>query len=293
MQTIEQLRRKIASADDLKSIVRTMKVLAAVNIRQYEKAVDSLGDYNRTVEMGLQILVKSRPEIVATAREAPPAETLAVIFGSDQGMCGQFNEEISSFAFENLRKKNIPRDQRFLVPIGERVAAILENEKERVEKKYSLPGSVAAITHVVQQILIDIEEWNAKTGFQNVLLFFNKHLSGSSYKAEVIRILPIDRIWLLVLQQREWPSHMIPQFTAHWEKLFSSLLHQYLFVSLYRAFAESLASENASRLVAMQGAEQNIEEMLSGLNDQYHQRRQMTITEEILDIVSGFEALNG
>jgi F-type H+-transporting ATPase subunit gamma len=77
------------------------------------------------------------------------------------------------------------------------------------------------------------------------------------------------------------------------EALFSSLVREYLFVSLYRAFAESLASENASRLASMQAAEKNIEERLRELSAQYHQQRQMSITSELLDIVSGFEALTG
>jgi len=76
------------------------------------------------------------------------------------------------------------------------------------------------------------------------------------------------------------------------KSLFSSLIREYLFVSLFRAFAESLASENASRLAAMQGAEKNIEEQLGELNRRYHQQRQMSITEELLDIVSGYEALS-
>jgi F-type H+-transporting ATPase subunit gamma len=77
------------------------------------------------------------------------------------------------------------------------------------------------------------------------------------------------------------------------DQLFSALIRQYLFVSLFRACAESLASENASRLAAMQGAERNIEERLEELQTQFHQQRQMTITEELLDIVAGFEALSG
>ena len=75
------------------------------------------------------------------------------------------------------------------------------------------------------------------------------------------------------------------------ERLFTKLIRQYLFVSLYRAFAESLASENASRLASMQGAERNIEERLADLNAQFHRQRQMSITEELLDIVAGYEAL--
>ena len=76
-----------------------------------------------------------------------------------------------------------------------------------------------------------------------------------------------------------------------WDRIFRSLIREYLFVSVYRAFANSLASENASRLAAMQNAEKNIEERLEELDVQFHRQRQMTITEELLDIVAGFEAL--
>lgn len=84
---------------------------------------------------------------------------------------------------------------------------------------------------------------------------------------------------------------MLPMFTMDRDQLFSVLIRQYLFVSLHRAFAESLASENASRLASMQNAQSNIAEQLEELTSTYHQRRQMSVTEELLDIVSGFEAL--
>jgi len=84
----------------------------------------------------------------------------------------------------------------------------------------------------------------------------------------------------------------VPIFRMDCNRLFSSLIREYLFVSLYRAFAESLASENASRLASMQNAEKNIEEQMQDLNVQFHRTRQMTITEELLDIVAGFEALS-
>ena len=81
-------------------------------------------------------------------------------------------------------------------------------------------------------------------------------------------------------------------FTMDADQLFSALVRQYLFVSLFRACAESLASENASRLAAMRGAERNIGERITELTGQFHQVRQMAITEELLDIAGGFEAMN-
>jgi F-type H+-transporting ATPase subunit gamma len=75
------------------------------------------------------------------------------------------------------------------------------------------------------------------------------------------------------------------------KRLFVRFIRQYLFASLYRAFAESLASENASRLASMKGAERNIEERLSELSSLFRRQRQISITGELLDIVSGFKAL--
>ena len=75
------------------------------------------------------------------------------------------------------------------------------------------------------------------------------------------------------------------------DQLFSSLVRQYLFFTLYRAFVEFLASDNASRLLSMQAAEKNIEEHLNDLNVQFHRQRQAAITSELLDVVTGFEAL--
>ena len=72
-----------------------------------------------------------------------------------------------------------------------------------------------------------------------------------------------------------------------------ALLREYLFVSLFRACAESLASENASRLAAMQRADKNIDELLENLNGKFHRLRQAGIDEELFDVISGFEALSG
>jgi F-type H+-transporting ATPase subunit gamma len=107
----------------------------------------------------------------------------------------------------------------------------------------------------------------------------------------MVQLLPVNREWLKEIAKKKWDSKSLPIFRMDGDLIFSSLIREYLFVSLYRAFAESLASENASRLASMQNAEKNIEEQLQDLNVQFHRTRQMTITEELLDIVAGFEAL--
>jgi hypothetical protein len=86
------------------------------------------------------------------------------------------------------------------------------------------------------------------------------------------------------LTREPWPTRILPMFTMDRQALFSELIQQYLFAFLFRAFADSLASENASRLAAMQGAERNIRDRLGDLTRFYYQQRQMSITGELLDI---------
>lgn len=269
-----------------------MKALAAVSIRQYQRAVESLAEYNRTVEMGLQIVLKQSRESFAQ-RGGSKARLGAIIFGTDQGLCGQINSIIVSHAMEEMDRLSIKREDRIVIAVGMRAADILEDMGQRVTETLTTPGSTAGITPMVQDIILFLEDWRFRKQVEKMYLFYNQYLSGASYRPCTLRLLPVHEEWLKNLEKKRWESRTLPIFTMDWEKIFRSLIREYLFVSLYRAFAESLASENASRLASMQSAERNIEERLEELYGQFHRQRQMTITEELLDIVSGFEALGG
>ncbi len=297
MQSLEALTAKIDSIKDLQSVVKTMKALAMVSIRQYETAVTALTDYDRTVEMGLQILLRYRyfseqPVMLPLdITKYKTNENLGVIiFGSDRGLCGQFNEQIVSYTLEHLKQQQIEPEKCTVAAVGARLIPYLEAAKQKIYKQFTLPNSVAGITSMVQEILLMIERW--RSPIDRIIIVYNKSLSAASYRPQSLQLLPLNPKWLQRLEQEPWHSEGLPTFTMDWSKLFSSVIRQYLFVSLYRAFAESLASENASRLASMQAAQKNIEERLAELNAQYRHQRQSSITSELIDIVSGFEALN-
>ena len=153
------------------------------------------------------------------------------------------------------------------------------------------PSSTAGITPLVQEIIMVIDEWHFQHNVDHFMLFYNEYVTGATYHPHMLQLLPVNREWLKEIAKKKWDSKSLPIFRMDGDQIFSSLIREYLFVSLYRAFAESLASENASRLASMQNAEKNIEEQMEDLHVQFHRTRQMTITEELLDIVAGFEAL--
>ena len=131
----------------------------------------------------------------------------------------------------------------------------------------------------------------AVSGKNDIYLFYNKLKRGVIFEPFQFHLFPLDQEWLKALASKKWPSRNLPLYTIPWDQLFYSFVHQFFYISLYRAFIESMASENASRLTAMQKAEENIEERLDNLNSQFNRQRQNAITEELLDIIAGFEAL--
>lgn len=292
MQTIESLKKTIKSAEDLQSVVKTMKALAAVSIRQYQRAVESLTDYTKTVEMGLQIALRNKPESFEFVQAAPFNRMGAIIFGSDQGLCGQLNEQISVHAIDEMDKLGIDKAQRTIMTVGLRVNGFIEDAGLTITESLTVPGSTAGITPMVQEIIMVLDEWIIRKQIHHIYLFYNEYMTGAAYRQKTLHMLPVDRAWLKNLESKKWPTKTLPTFRMDWDDLFRGLIHEYLFASLYRAFAESLASENASRLAAMQNAEKNIEERLQELHGQFHRKRQMNITEELLDIVAGFEAMS-
>lgn len=292
MQTLESLGRHIQSVQDLQSMVKTMKGLAAVNVRQYEQAVDALRDYNRSLELGMQIVLQQAPGAWGFTPSGSDQPVAIVVLGSDQGMCGQFNARIVTHAAARLEESGAGPDQTAALVVGMRAAAEWEASGTRTNVALNVPGSVAEITRRVEELLLRIDRWREERRAGRVWLFHQRPLGGASYEPHFQQVVPLDAAWLDSLRGRPWPTRMLPMFTMDAQTLFSSITRQYLFTTFYRGLAESLASENAARLAAKQAAEKNVEERLDELTAQYHRRRQNTITEELLDVTAGFELLS-
>jgi F-type H+-transporting ATPase subunit gamma len=289
-EQLEVLHRRLHTAGELKSIVRTMKTLAAVSIVPYERAVQSLTDYFRTVELGLTACLGKIRKAAGNNTDRPATErTGVVVFGSDQGMVGQFNETLANFVLRELQL--IPGKKR-LWPIGERIAWRLSAPDIDLLPPHSVPDTVAAITPLTAAILESVQQCRENRNVSRVLVFHNQHLVGKGYRPVRQLLLPFDGEWLEEVAQRKWPTKMIPQIMPIEAQTFAALLREYLFVSLFRACAESLASESASRLAAMQAAERKIGDLIDELQLEFNQTRQNSIDEELFDVITGYEALS-
>jgi F-type H+-transporting ATPase subunit gamma len=291
--TTATLQRKIGSAGDLQSVVRTMKALAASSIGQYENSVLALADYYRTVELGLGACFRAgNPAVLMAApREQEDSGDIgAIVFGSDQGLVGQFNEVVADYAVKALT--GLPGKPRVWA-VGERVHARLADSGFPPIGLFPVPTSVRAITPLVGRIQIESEAHRAKGEYARLYVFHNRPQAGALYEPVAQRLLPLDAQWQRGLAEVRWPTATLPEVMCGAHTTLRALLREYLFISLFRACAESLASENASRLAAMERANKNIDDLLETLHGKFHRVRQSGIDEELSDVISGFEALTG
>jgi F-type H+-transporting ATPase subunit gamma len=314
--TSGSLSRKIRRAGDLQAVVRTMKALAASSIGQYEQSVRALGDYYRTVELGLGVCLREMSLLPRPTNggigveESPPAPVSptgselpehrkigAVVFGSDQGLVGQFNEVVADYALKALAA--MPGKPEVWA-VGERVHACLVDAGLTVQGLFPVPTSVKAITPLVGEILVEHEALRVSgdDATSEFTLFYNRSTSVADKVFAPVgqRLLPLDANWQRDLAALPWPSPQLPEIVvgeAARVTTLRGLIREYLFVSLFRACAESLASENASRLAAMERADRNIDDLLEEMNSRFHQLRQSSIDAELFDVIAGFEALGG
>ena len=291
--SIASLRRQIGNAGDLQSVVRTMKALAALSIGQYERSVSALADYYRTVELGLGACFRESGRATAPGEHKAPSKAKAigaVVLGSDQGLVGQFNEVVADYAIKTLAARP-GRPQ--IWAVGERVHARLTDAGLPPVGLFAEPNSVQAITALVGRIQIESEPQRAKGRYNEVYVFHNRKQAGALYAPVSQRLLPLDAQWQQGLAQVDWPTGNLPEIMGGDITTLRALIREYLFISLFRACAESLASENASRLAAMERADKNIAELLEHLHGTFHRLRQSGIDEELFDVIAGFEALVG
>jgi F-type H+-transporting ATPase subunit gamma len=289
--TTAGLSRKITSAGDLQSVVRTMKALAASSIGQYQESVRALGDYYHTVELGMGAISRQYEPTSPTGERKGAGEagaTCAIVFGSDQGLVGQFNEVVVDFALKSLG--NLAGELQVWA-VGERVRSRLADTGLAVAGIFPVPNSVKAITPLVGQIQIESETDRATGEVTRVYVFHNRPKSGALYEPVSQRLLPLDTRWQQSLAKVSWPTRALPEVMGPGTTAMGALIREYLFISLFRACAESLASENASRLAAMERANKNIDELLEQLHGTFHRLRQSGIDEELFDVIAGFEEL--
>lgn len=286
METAESLRRQLEVAEGLHSVVTTMKALAAVEMREYERAVQALVESVRVIQFGFQILFRHDQALVPADEPPGNAATIVVVFGSDQGLCGPLNRSIVRYALAQVGSAQI-------MAVGLRVARELEMVERPPAATFGSPSSLSGVGDSVDALLVALDEMRRDHPAARVVLVHHRPRGRLGYEPRVSTVVPLDTRLLQAISRRPWPTRQIPSFAGDARLLLQALTRQAVSYSFHRAFTEARASEHAGRLIAMQNAEQSIADRVEELSLGLRRVRQATVTAELLDVVAGFEAVQG
>ncbi|MDR1425807.1 MAG: F0F1 ATP synthase subunit gamma [Rickettsiales bacterium] len=297
MDALNALKNNLKSTNNLKEIVFAMKAMAVANIKIYEKVVLNLLKYQSNIDLGLQAIIKQHPKALeayssyagegSSEKNRNSRKTIALVIGSNQGLCGKFNDKIVDFFIENIHHL----DTYYVVTVGNRVNTLVNAKKINVNKHFSMPNSKKQLIWLVYSIFNFIDLTLTNDRLTRVVIYFTNYSTKGAGSPTKKRILPLDRKSFDKLREKEWPTNNIPYWRLDSEKLISGFVQQCMFVNIYLTLVNSIASEQISRIETLQGAEQNIKDRISEITLQINQTRQNTITTELLDMISGVKLL--
>ncbi len=283
MPLLKEIEKQLKGVRSLKDIVHSMRSLAAVNLYKTEKVLQSIRQYRLMIQggLGLANYLLPAPGPEREGRSALP--TAYLIFTSDQGLSGSFNEKIIDF----VQQYESPSVEILYMVSGIRGRDLLQERKINVFLHTSAPSSIDGIKKAMRDLSDTLYLYYSEGRFGSLILFYNVYASVGRFTPMAFSVLPLD----ITQFKRDKSLPTQPHLYLTPEELLPLLLEEYLFIELYRALAESLASENGSRLKSMDSAGKNIDKKIEELLQLYRISRQEEITSEMLEIISGAEAL--
>lgn len=287
-QTLETLNHRMATLQSIRSIVRTMKTLSAVNAAPYDRAAASIKAYHETILQGLQIFAMSAPLPEVMAEVDSHAPKIALVFGSDHGLCGGYNETIAAAA-----KAHVSGKDWHILAVGAQMEDALNGLGLAISSRFMPPASPDGIGRLAGEILVALDDYRVGVQENEIALTLTfMQRSGHGLQAAVTEeLLPLSPTFLMDLAKRPWDSRSLPILMMDDVAIFTALIRNHLFASLFRAAAEAIATENAARLALMQQAERAIDDRYEEMLQAVRSARQSEITNELLDVITGFEAL--
>jgi F-type H+-transporting ATPase subunit gamma len=261
-----------------------MRNLAAVYVRRAESTLQATRPYAKIVETALDQALTHLTETAAPQQAHESA--VAIVFASDQGLCGTFNEKVVDKLWE-FRRTQTPFP---VMVVGLRGRALLRQRGVEPDFAVPAPTSLEGITAQVRDISRQLFDFISDRSATGLYFVFNRYVSMGSFEETVIQVLPPDRSRLSPEDMNaEFPYD--PLLTMLPEELLEALVDEYFFIQLFQALLESHASENGARLAAMTAASTNIEKRSGEIRKHYRTARQEAVTSELLDVVGGAEAM--
>lgn len=284
MSTLRDIKRRILSVKNTEQITKAMKMVAASRLRRAQDAILASRPYaHKMLEVLSSLALRTNPQAHPLLQTREPRKVDLVVVTSDRGLCGAFNSNIIRRAEEFMRKNS---DWDFTLHLIGRKANDYFKRRDYNIRKVSLnilsdvsfPNAIAIGEDVVQNYLSE--------EFDQVYMVYNEFKSAIQQKVIVEQLLPIKP---MDISEDYYPVEYT--FEPSEEVLLEELLPRHINIQVYRVFLESAASEHGARMTAMEAASKNAAEMIDKLTLLYNRTRQAAITTELIEVVSGKEAM--
>jgi F-type H+-transporting ATPase subunit gamma len=287
--SLRDIRNRIGSVKSTRQITKAMKMVAAAKLRRAQDAVLKTRPYAMLLDQALARVAQraaaeeTAPHPLLEQRSARTAEV--VVITSDRGLAGGFNSNIARRAQRFLTESADCYSAVQLATIGRKGRDFFRARKLEVRKDFT--GIHADLRYEKAEAIAEEYIQRVLAGeVDAVFLAYNEFKTAISQKPVVVPLLPIEQ------PATAEPTAVVDfKYEPSREALLQDLLPRHVAMQVWRALLESAASEHGARMSAMESATKNAEEMISLLTLQYNRARQAAVTKELMEIVSGAEAL--
>jgi F-type H+-transporting ATPase subunit gamma len=284
MASLRDIRRRIKGVKNIRQVTRAMNMIAAARLRRAQQKAESARPYAERLEEILQDVMASSS---GAARHPLMAKRdvrkiAVIVVTADRGLCGPFNAGINREVQRFLNEQTAPVE---LFTVGRKGRDYFQRLGCSIAQHFPQPSRDVRLEEVGGVSKLVIGEYGTAK-FDQVFLAYARFVSVLKSQPTIVQLLPFSQPG-----GAEKAAKTAYQFEPNAEQLLNTLLPQYVEVLIYRSIIESLASEQAARMIAMKAATDSASDMITGLTRQYNNARQASITKQLLEVVSGADAL--
>ncbi len=298
MASTQDLKRRVRSITNTRKVTRAMELVASARLRRAQMRIEAMRPYaDRMLELMAGVSEAAGSVRLPLLEQREDVKTVAIVaVTADRGLAGGFNAQIIRRALALQREARAAGQEVVWFSTGRKAASTLRFRRMNVARSWTgfseRPGyaDAQAVAHAVAEAFVERE-------VDKVLVVYNAFVSALTQKVTVRELLPISRELLERTEEVEGerPELTHPDFIyePEAEEILARLLPVYVETELYRALLESAASEQGARMTAMRNASKAAGELIDSLTLAMNRARQAEITQEILEVVAGADALSG
>jgi len=291
MPSLKDLKNRIGSVKSTQKITSAMKMVAAAKLRKAQEQAIASRPYCSSMEKIVSSLanklIDNAPDLLKGKKEIK--KQLLVVFSADRGLCGGFNGSISRAVKLEVKKSKDLGIETKLLFVGRKSADTLKKDFQQHIVEIVTGNSTNPIYSDALSISSKIVDLYQRDEFGSCKIIFNKFVSAITQEVTLKSLIPIETNNEDVSNNNQVSS--VYEYEPSEEVILEELLNKNIATQLFSAQMESTASELAARMTAMDNATRNAGDLIDRLTLQYNRTRQAFITKELIEIISGAEAL--